>query len=154
MILARNSACDSWPSIAGKPEDRHSPPEIKREWQRMLVKATAPKNTLIAEGTYPAMLKSITPLPDDKNPKKVGFGFKTDDNEVIVTKELPLSFDDGKPLRKDAETLIGRSFTTQDARDGFDLDKLIGERCRVVVMHRSGSGGKPQAAVSLILAEN
>jgi hypothetical protein len=120
----------------------------------MLVKASAPKTSIHAEGTFLATLKAVTPLPDDKNPKKVGLGFKTDDDEGIVVKELPLSFDEGKPLRKDVETLLGRQFTPSEARAGYDLDKLHGKRCRVVVMHKSGSGGKPQAAVSLILPEN
>jgi hypothetical protein len=119
----------------------------------MLVKSTPPKNSLLAEGTYPATLVSITPLPDDKNPKKAGFGFKTDAHEELVTKELPLSFDDGKPLRKDVETILGRQLTSSEAQAGYDLDKLKEKRCRVVVMHKSGAGGKPQAAVSLILPE-
>jgi hypothetical protein len=119
----------------------------------MLVKASAPKTSLHAEGTYPATLKTVTPLPDEKNPKKVGLGFKPDDDESIVTKEMPLTLDEGKPLRKDVETLLGRQFTSSEARAGYDLDKLIGKRCRVVVMHKAGSGGKPQAAVSLILPE-
>lgn len=120
----------------------------------LVIKASAPKNVLIPEDTYPATLKTVTPLPDDKNPKKVGFGFKIEGHEALVTKELALSFDEGKPLRKDVETLLGgRQFTPQEAREGYDLDKLIGNRCRIVVMHKSAAGGKPQAVVSLIQTE-
>jgi hypothetical protein len=119
----------------------------------MMFKASPPKNALITEGTYPATLQSIKGLPDELNPKKVGLGFKTDESEELVTKELPLSFDEGKPLRNDVETLIGRQLNRDEALEGVQPDQLIGKRCRVVVMHKSGSGGKPQAAVSLILPE-
>jgi len=118
-----------------------------------MFKTSPPKTSLIAEGTYPATLKSIKGLPDEEKPRKVEFGFKTDVHESIVTKELPLSFDEGKPLRKDVETLLGHELKPSEALAGFAPDKLIGKRCRVVVMHKSGAGGKPQAAVSLILAE-
>lgn len=117
----------------------------------MMFKASAPKTSLLAEGTYPATLKSIKGLPDEVKPRKVEFGFKPDDHEGIVTKELPMSFDEGKPLRKDVETLLGHELKPSEAVTGFAPDKLINARCRIVVMHKSGSGGKPQAAVSLIL---
>jgi len=119
----------------------------------MIIKASAPKSVLLAEGTYPATLSSNKGLPEGQAPKKVVLGFKPDGEESEVTKELPASLDEGKPLRKDVETLLGRQFTSSEARAGYDLDKLVGTRCRVVVMHKAGAGGKPQAAVSLILAE-
>jgi len=119
----------------------------------MLIKASAPKSVLLTEGTYPATLSSLKGLPELQVPKKVILGFKPDGHESEVTKELPASLDEGKPLRKDVETLLGRQFTPSEARAGYDLDKLISKRCRVVVMHKSGAGGKPQAVVSLILAE-
>ena len=138
---------------AGQPEDRHSPPELKREWQIMLIlKASAPRTSLIAEGTYPATLKSIKGLPEEK-PRKVEFGFKTDNHEDIVTKELPLSFDEGTPLRNDTETLLGHELKASEAQAGFNPSTLNNKRCRVVVMHKSSAGGKAKAVVSVIMAE-
>lgn len=119
----------------------------------MLIKASQPKTSLIAEGTYPATLSSVKGLPEGQTPKKVILGFKPDDHDSEVGKELPASLDEGKPLRKDVETLLGRQFTSSEAQAGYDITKLVNKRCRVVVMHKSGAGGKPQAAVSLILAE-
>jgi len=140
--------------IADKPEARHRPPDLKRKWQiMMLIKASKPKTSLLAEGTYPATISSIKGLPEGQPPKKVVVGFKPDGEEAEVNKELPASLDEGKPLRKDVETVLGRQFTSSEAQAGYDITKLIGKRCRVVVMHKSGAGGKPQAAVSLILAE-
>ena len=116
----------------------------------LILKASAPKTSLIAEGTYPATLKTIKGLPDDQKPRKVEFGFKTDNHEDIVTKELPFSFDEGTPLRNDAETLLGQELTASEAQDGFNPSPLIGKRCRVVVMHKSSAGGKAKAVVSVV----
>ena len=155
MIWDRNAGLPFLSDInAGQPEDRHSPPELKREWQIMLIlKASAPKTSLIAEGTYTATLKTIKGLPNDENPRKLELGFKTDNHEGIVTKELPFSFDEGTPLRNDAETLLGQELTASEAQDGVNPSTLIGKRCRVVVMHKSSTGGKAKAVVSVIMAE-
>jgi hypothetical protein len=118
----------------------------------MMLIASKPKTALAPEGTYPATFSSIKGLPDEQKPKKLAFGFKIKGHETEVSKELPVSFDEGKPLRKDVETLLGRQLTSGEAQAGFDITKLFGTRCQVVVMHKSGSGGKPQAAVSLIQA--
>lgn len=120
----------------------------------MMLKATQPKNVLLNEGTYPATLKSIKGLPDDSNPKRVALGFKAGDHETEVVKELPATFDTGKPLRRDAETLLGRELTAGEAQSGYDINTLIGKPCRVVVMHKTGAGGKTEAVVSLVLKNN
>ena len=119
----------------------------------LILKASAPRTTLLAEGTYPATLKSVKGLPDDDNAKKVEFGFKTDHHDAIVTKELPVSFDEGTPLRNDTETLRGSELKPSEAVAGFNPAPLIGKRCRVVVMHKSGAGGRPYASVSVIMPE-
>src|ERR1035441_10952253 len=93
----------------------------------MLLKATAPKTALLNEGTYPSALKSVTGLPDKENPKKVALGFGIQGHETEVVKVLPASFDAGKPLRSDAETLLGHELTAGEAQAGFDLDQLIGK---------------------------
>ena len=118
----------------------------------MMLKATAPKTALLSEGTYPATLKSVTGLPDKDNPKKVALGFAIQGHEAEVVKVLPASFDAGKPLRKDAETILGHELTAGAAQAGFDLDQLIGKPCRVVVMHKATNGGKTEAVVSVVLS--
>jgi hypothetical protein len=117
----------------------------------MMLKATAPKTALLSEGTYPSALKSVTGLPDKENPKKVALGFGIQGHETEVVKVLPTSFDAGKPLRKDAETILGHELTASEAQAGFDLDQLIGKPCRVVVMHKAAAGGKTEAVVSVVL---
>ena len=97
----------------------------------MMLKASQPKTVLLNEGTYPATLNSIKGLPDETNPKRVALGFKAEGYEPELTKEVPVSFDAGKPLRKDAETILGRELTASEAQAGFDINGLIGEPCRV-----------------------
>jgi hypothetical protein len=120
----------------------------------MMLKASSPKTVLLSEGTYPATLASIKGLPDNTKPKRVALGFKVGNTDIEVTKELPASFDIGKPLRKDAESILGRELTSSEGQAGFDLNTLIGKTCQVVVMHRAGAGGKTSAAVSLVLKAN
>ena len=117
----------------------------------MMLKATTPKTALIKEGTYSSVLKSVTGFPDKDNPKKVALGFTIQGHETEVVKVLPVSFDEGKPLRKDAETILGHELTASVALAGFDLDKLVGKPCRVVVMHKAATGGKTEAVVSVVL---
>jgi hypothetical protein len=126
-------------------------PDLNMPWRIMMLKASAPKIALIPEATYPATLSSIKGLPDETNPKKVAIGFKIDGHDTEVVKEVSVSFDTGKPLRKDAETILGRELTNSEAQSGFDINKLIGKLCQVVVMHKAASGGKPQAVVSVVL---
>jgi hypothetical protein len=127
-------------------------PAVKRGGGNiMMLKATAPKTVLLSEGTYHATLKSLTGLPDKENPKKVALGFIIQGHEAEVIKVLPASFDAGKPLRKDAETILGHELTTSEAQAGFDLDQFIGKPCQVVVMHKAAAGGKTEAVVSVVL---
>ena len=116
----------------------------------MMIFASKPKNALIAEGTYPAKLNSIAGLPDNDKPKKARLGFMIEGHETELFKEVPASFDPGKPLRKDAESILGSELTATDAQAGFNMDTLIGRSCTVTVMHKAASGGKPQALVSVI----
>jgi hypothetical protein len=117
----------------------------------MMLNASKNKSSLLNEGTYNAILNSIKGLPDEANPKRIMLGFTTPGYEPELFKELPVAFDNGKPLRKDTETLLGRELTASEAEAGFDTSTLKGKPCKVVVMHRSGSGGKTEAAVSLVL---
>jgi hypothetical protein len=120
----------------------------------MMLKASQPKTVLLKEGTYPAILGSTKGLPDENNPKRVALGFKAEGYEPELVKEVPVSFDPGKPLRKDAETILGRELTASEAQTGFDINDLIGKRCQVVVMHKAGAGGKTEAVVSVVLKAN
>ena len=93
---------------------------------------------------------SLEGLPNDQKPKKLEFSFQVKGYETLVIKELPLSFDEGKPLRTDVQRILGRQVTSVEAQKGVDPAELVGKSCKVVVMHKGGSGGRPKAVVSLV----
>ena len=117
----------------------------------MIVSAKTKQVTVLGEGTYHATVSSVSGKPNETNPTKVIFGFKVEGYDKELTKDNPASFVAGSPLRSDTETLINRSFTTDEANDGYDLKKLTGFKCQIVVYHKAGSGGRPKPAVSLVL---
>lgn len=121
----------------------------------MIVKSKK-TSCLIGEGPHLATLTAVVGKPNDLEPKKVILRFKVDDREgeedavKEVTKDVPVSFEERSPLRKDVETLRGSQLTAKEAAEGLDLQSLIKSRCQVVVTHKSGVGGKAIAAVTLI----
>jgi hypothetical protein len=131
------------------------PPAIGRATtkkdRKMIVKAKISNKAIHAEGTYDSIVGSVKGKPNDTEPKKVILGFKIKDHEAEIYKEVAFSFEEDSPLRKDVESILGRQFTKTEATDGFDLNSLLGKRCRVVVMHKSGAGGRAVAVVTLVL---
>jgi len=107
---------------------------------------------VLLEGTYNATVSSVTPKPNEAKATKIVFGFKVDGYDKEVTKDNPTSFAAGSPLRTDTETIMGRSFTTDEANAGVDLQSLIGKPCQITVYHKAGSGGRPKPAVSIVRA--
>ena len=125
----------------------------RRQWQIMLIlKASAPKSPLLKEGTYDAVVGSVKGVPTDTDPKRVAIGFKLDGQVDEVRKEVIYSFNEGTPLRQDVETILRSQLTSSQAAAGFDPSKIIGEHCRVVVMHKATAGGKAKAVVSVVRA--
>jgi hypothetical protein len=116
----------------------------------MLIKAKT-KGAILAEGTYPATLTSVTIKPDEINPKKVAFKFALDGSDVTVDKDMPPDFEDDSTLRRDTETLLGRQFTKTEAESGFDIKTLVKKQANVVVTHGSGPGGRLKLIATRIL---
>jgi hypothetical protein len=106
---------------------------------------------VLDEGTFNATASSVTAKPNETKPTKIVFGFKVDGYDKEITKDNPVSFAAGSPLRSDTETILGRSFTTDEANDGIDLTTLVGKKCQIVVFHKGGSGGRPKPAVSVVM---
>ena len=107
---------------------------------------------VLAEGTFNATVSSVTAKPNEAKPTKIVFGFKVEGYDKEVCKDNPVSFAAGSPLRSDTETIMGRSFTTDEANDGIDLTTLVGMKCQIVVFHKAGSGGRPKPAVSMVMS--
>ena len=107
---------------------------------------------VLDEGTFNATVSSVTAKPNETKPTKFVFGFKVEGYDKEVFKDYPVSFAAGSPLRSDTETIIGRSFTTDEADAGIDLTALVSKTCQIVVFHKGGSGGRPKPAVSVVMA--
>ena len=107
---------------------------------------------VLDEGTYPTTVSSVNGKPNEAKATKIVFGFKVNGYDKEVFKDNPVSFAAGSPLRSDTETIMGRSFTTDEANDGIDLSTLVAKECQIVVYHKAGSGGRPKPAVSIIMA--
>ena len=106
---------------------------------------------VLEEGTYNSNVSSVTGKPNETKPTKIVFGFKVEGFDKEIFKDNPVSFSAGSPLRSDTETILGRSFTTDEANDGIDLATLVGQKCQIVVYHKAGSGGRPKPAVSMVM---
>jgi hypothetical protein len=118
----------------------------------VIISAKRKKEVAIPEeGTYNATVSSVIGRPAEGEPKRILIGFKVDGYAKDIIKENPAAFIAGSPLRADTETILGRSFTTDEADQGFELTKLVGLKSNIVVFHKAGSGGRPKPAVSLVL---
>ena len=106
---------------------------------------------VLEEGTYNATVSSVTAKPNEDKPTKIVFGFRVEGYDKDVFKDNPLSFAAGSPLRSDTETILGRSFTTDEANEGIDLNTLVNKACQITVFHKAGSGGRPKPAVSMVM---
>ena len=68
-----------------------------------------------------------------------------------ILRDTPASFVAGSPLREDTETIIRRKLTEEEEKKGFELNTLVGMKCRVVVYHKASAGGRPKPAVSIVM---
>jgi hypothetical protein len=107
-------------------------------------------SALLKEGPHRATVSLVTGKPNDEEPKKVVLKFKVESHNELATREVPVSFEERSPLRKDTEAILGRQLTAGEAETGLDLQSLVGKDCQIVVTHKSGVGGRPVAAVSLV----
>ncbi len=106
---------------------------------------------VLDEGTFNATVSSVTAKPNETKPTKYVLGFKVEGYDKEVCKDNPVSFAAGAPLRSDTETILDRSFTTDEANAGIDLTTLVGKKAQIVVYHKAGAGGRPKPAVSVIM---
>lgn len=71
----------------------------------------------------------------------------------LVTRRYTSSTHEKAQLWKDIPSWLGKIFTNQD-REAFDLEHLIGENCQLQVMHKKGNDGSTYAQVQTIVPSN
>jgi len=64
----------------------------------------------------------------------------TDGRPYLIDRNYTLSLDERAALRHDLETWAGKPLTLEQAA-GFDLEKLIGVTCTLLVVHKKGTQG-------------
>jgi len=74
-----------------------------------------------------------------------------DGKPYLVDQRYTLSLDEKSNLRRDLEAWRGRAFTLTEAA-GFDLERLVGVSCCLVIVHKAGKeAGKVFANVQAVL---
>lgn len=67
----------------------------------------------------------------------------------LVQKWYTKSLNEKATLRHDLEAWRGKEFTSDELR-GFDLEKLIGANCQVLIVHKKATDGKTWANVQAV----
>jgi hypothetical protein len=70
---------------------------------------------------------------------------------VEVARVYTLSLAERAALRKDLECWRGKKFSDQELDRGFDLEKVIGANCQVLVSHSMGDNATTYANVDSVL---
>ncbi len=117
------------------------------------------KSGLTPQGEYAATLKSIVANNSTKKSKNgqyrpinITATFELADGSAKVAKEYPPKVEVGCVLLQDIKTVLGRTLTAEEERDGFDDSVFTDKPCRVVVVHHEGSTGKVAATVGMVKA--
>jgi hypothetical protein len=100
------------------------------------------RRTLPDEGTYAAVLESVTGVPTSERPKRVQFGFRVAGYDELVVKDYAPSVEEGSLLRRDCDTLRGSPHTNAEIQGGLDPTEFIGRKVQLVVMAKPTGGGK------------
>lgn len=76
---------------------------------------------------------------------------KDSGERFTANRRYTLSLNEKASLRKDLESWRGRPFTTEELKDGFDIEKLLGANCMVNIVHTSRNGKGPYADVTALM---
>lgn len=61
---------------------------------------------------------------------------------LLISKFYSLAFGPKSELRPDVEAILNRSFTEEEARDGYDVTQLVDCVCRLTIKHEPRKDGK------------
>lgn len=73
-----------------------------------------------------------------------------DGRPFLVTKRYTPSLNSKATLRKDLKAWRGKDFDSEELA-GFDIDKLIGSSCQLVIVHAEGKDGNTYANISAVI---
>lgn len=76
--------------------------------------------------------------------RKRGVCRDKNDKVLTIAKFYNLAFSDKANLRKDLEKILGRSFTDEEAKAGYDVTELLEKTCRMAIQHAPKADGSGQ----------
>lgn len=71
---------------------------------------------------------------------------------LTISNFYTLSFGDKANLRRDVESMLNRRFTETEAKEGYDVEDLLGIACRLQVEHGFKADNTPKDLVGSIMA--
>ena len=85
----------------------------------------------------------IDELIDDENSEYNG-------KRLLVHREYTLSLTEKSRLREHLESWRGKEFSDKELADGFDITKLLGVQCQLMVMTKTSKAGNQYAVVQSV----
>jgi hypothetical protein len=73
-------------------------------------------------------------------------------NILTISNFYTLSFGDKANLRKDVEAMLGKTFSEEEAKAGYDIEDLLGKACRLQIVHEPKQGGGTRDQIGAIMA--
>ena len=116
-----------------------------------IVKAS--RSSYLPAGMHVVAVKNIEEVENMADPAKtqLKIGLESTEEESTDMQAVfwtsPLLHPKGK-LLPFAEAALGRQLTTEEKRDGFDVETLIGRKLCIIVKDAVSKAGKPFAKVS------
>lgn len=107
---------------------------------------------VVPEGTYKAMLSNITQFQNVYG-ERIGFEFTLQGNGVDGQKVMRSTNPVLTPKSKLAEVLaglLGRELTAEELSGGFDVSRLVGKTCNVLVLKSRSKNGAVYSNVERI----
>lgn len=83
--------------------------------------------------------------------KKKGVARNDAGKPLTISKFYTLSFGEKSNLRADVERILGRKFTEEEAKKGYDITELIDRACRLTIVHEE-SDGKTRDKIDAVTA--
>ena len=82
--------------------------------------------------------------------KKKGVVRNAEGDPVVTSAFYTLAFSDKSPLRHHSEAILGRKFTKEEAKTGYDVADLLDRACRVTLIHEE-KGDRIRDSISAIM---
>lgn len=93
----------------------------------------------VQDGSYPATLSKVTQF-NNAYGQRVGFEFTLEDGRKVMRSTNTILSVKSK-LAEVIGGLSGKVITSSQLERGVDLDKLVGTKCKVLVVNSAGKNG-------------